>query len=141
MAKFKVAGKTEVKFDDNGGTLRSMTAYVDTIEPVGKEFDQLDVTSFADTAERVIAGIELSQEFAVEGHFDDTATTGPDAVFAPLPGTLGSFEFFPVGTSGGDRKFSCETLCLSYKITGRVKERVNYTARFKQDNAMTVGTA
>ena len=141
MSKFRVAGNTIIKIDNAGGTLIDLSAYIDTISALGREFQNLDVTSFADAAERIIAGIEASQEFTISGHFDNTATTGPDAVLAPLVGTLGSWQFFPVGTTAGYRKFSGEALCTSYKIGAEVKGRVQYDCVFKQDNACTVGTA
>lgn len=140
MAKFKVAGRSEFKVDNAGGTLINLTAYVDTISGLGKEFQQLDVTTFVDTAERIIAGIEAGQEFTISGPFDDTATTGPDAVLSGRPGTLGSWEWHPAGTATGSRKFSGEALCLRYTVKGEVKGRVDYEAVFKQDNASTVGT-
>lgn len=141
MAKYKVAGNSVVKIDDAPGTLRDLTSYVDTISALGKEMQSLDVTSFADAAERVIAGIETSQEFTLSGHFDDTATTGPDAVLAPRVGTLGTWEWFPIGTTAGRRKFSGESLCIAYRIKGEVKGRVEYECVMKQDGAVTVGTA
>ena len=141
MAKFKVAGNSEYKQDDNGGNLRNLSLYIDSIDPLGKEVQALDITSFADAAEKVIAGIETSQEWTISGHFDDTATTGPDAVLALLVGTLGSFEWYPVGTAAGRRKFSGECLCLAYKPRSEVKGRVEFEAHFKMDGASTVGTA
>ncbi len=142
MAKFIVAGKSEVHFDDaTGGALRNMTSHIDTMSAVARQFAQIDVSTFNDAAERFINGIELSQEFTVEGPFDDTATTGPDVVFSGLVGgTAVTFRFRPVGTSGGDRSFQAEVICTSYQIVTNVKERVSYIATFKQDGAMTVGT-
>ena len=141
MSKYRVSGNTEVKIDNAGGTLINLSTYVDTISALGREYQNLDVTSFADAAERIIAGIEASQEFTISGHFDDTATTGPDAVLAPRVGTMGSWEFYPIGTAAGRRKFSGEALCSSYKIAAEVKGRVQYDCVFKQDGACTVGTA
>lgn len=141
MAKYKVSGNSVVKIDDALGTLRDLSAYVDTISALGKEVQELDVTSFADTAERVIAGIETAQEFTISGHFDDTGTTGPDAVLAPRVGTLGTWEWYPIGTTSGRRKFSGESLCKSYKIGGEVKGRVQYECVMKQDGTVVVGTA
>ena len=141
MAKFKTAGNSVYKQDNNLGTLIDLSAYIDSIDALGKESQSLDVTAFIDTAERVIAGIQASQEWSVSGHFDDTATTGPDAVLAPLVGTLGTWEWYPIGTAAGRRKFSGECLCLSYKPMAEVKGRVEFEARFKQDGTVTVGTA
>mgnify|MGYP001584672666 FL=1 len=141
MAKYKVAGNSEFKCDNILGTLINLSAYVDSISAVVREYGELDVTAFVDTAERVIAGIQSSQEFTVSGHFDDTATTGPDAVLAPLTGTLGTWEWYPIGTTSGRRKFSGEALCTKYTVGAEVKGRVQFEASFKQDGAVTVGTA
>jgi len=142
MAKFIVAGNTEFKQDDSAGTLRNLTQYIDNINnPPGKEVAQIDVTSFNDTGDRFIAGIEQTGEYTLAGHFDDTGTTGPDSVLAPLVGTLGSWEFFPVGTASGRRKYNGESLCISYRPQAAVRERVSYEARFVVDGTVTVGTA
>ena len=140
MAKFKVAGSTIIEIDNNAGTIRNLSAFVDTISSLGKQVASLDVTAFSDTAERVIAGIEESQEFTISGHYDNTTTTGPDAVLAPLVGTLGSVTLSPVGSSGPNRKFSTEALCIRYTTSAEVKGRVEFEAAFKADGAMTVVT-
>lgn len=141
MAKYKVAGNTVYKQDDKNGTIRDLVSYVDTITSLGQEFMPLDVTAFADGAERVIAGIEKSVEWTISGFFEDTATTGPDAVLAPLVGTLGTFEYYPAGTTAGRRKLSGECLCIFYRPKAEVKGRVEYEAGFKLDGTMTIGTA
>ncbi len=141
MAKFIVAGVSEVSFDDSTGGLRLMSAYIDTMSSMARSFAQIDVTTFVDAAERFINGIELSQEFTVEGPFDDTADVGPDDLFTGIVGgTAVSFRFDPVGTTGGSRRFQSEVICSGYQIVSNVKERVSYIATFKQDAAMTVTT-
>jgi len=140
LAKYKVAGKTAVVIDNALGTRVDMTAYIDSIGALGKEMQSLDVTTFADAAERVIAGIESSQEFTISGAFDDTATTGPDAVFSARVGTLGTWEYYPIGTALGSRKFSAEALCTAYRVKAEAKGRVEYEAVFKQDGTVTTGT-
>ena len=141
MAKYKVAGNTVVKIDNAGGTLVDLTAYIDTISAIGKEVTQLDVTAFSDTAERVLAGIESGQEFTISGNFDDTAATGPDVVLSARVGTTHSWEYYPIGTTSGRRKFSGEALCVRYTVSAGVKDAVKYECVFKQDGASTVGTA
>ena len=141
MAKYRVAGNSKYWQDNISGTLLDLSAYIDSVDALGKEVQALDVTALADAAERVIAGIETSQEWSISGHFDDTVTTGPDAVLAPLVGTLGSFAWYPAGTTAGRRKYSGECLCLSYKPSAEVKGRVEWTASFKMDGSSTVGTA
>lgn len=136
MAKYKVAGVSEVSIDNSAGTLLNMTAYIDTITALGKEITPLEVTTFADSAERFIAGIEVSQEVTISGPFDDAATTGPDAVFSTLVGTINTIRFAPAGTASGRRQITGEFLFVSYKVNSAVKERVNYELVAKLDGTL-----
>lgn len=117
-----------------------MTSYIDTVSNVGKEIMPLDVTTFADSAERFIAGIEVSQEITIAGPYDDTATTGQDAVMGTLVGATQTFEVNPVGTAAGARKISMEMLWTGYKVIGAVKERMQYELTGKQDGSATITT-
>lgn len=140
MAKYQVGTNSVIRFDASAaGTLVNLTAYVDSVDGVGREFMSLDVTAFADGAERIIPGIEIGQEFTVAGHFDDTST-GPDVVFGSLVGTIASVEWNPIGTAAGRRKITFEAMCLRYLPRAAVKGRVEYEAAFKMDGAATWGT-
>ena len=123
-----------------GGTLVNMTTYVREIDAWAKEFDALDDTHLDDSAERVIPGIEKSTEFAIRGAFEDTATSGPDAIFSTAVGTILSFEYNPIGTASGRRKISAEVFVMSYSVGASVKGQVEYEARFKKDGSTTIGT-
>lgn len=136
MAKYKVAGVTVVRIDNSAGTILDMTQYIDSITTVGKEVAPLEVTSFNDGAERFVAGIEMSEEVTVSGAFDDAATSGPDAVFPTLVGTINTIEYNPAGTVSGRRKITGEYLFVSYKVSSAVKERVNYELRARRDGTI-----
>ena len=136
MAKYKVAGVSEISIDNSAGTLLNMTSYVDTVSALGREIMPLDVTTFADSAERFIAGIEVSQEVTIEGPFDDAATTGPDFVFSTLIGTVNTIQFAPAGTVSGRRKITGEFLFTSYKPNASVKERLSYTLTARLDGTL-----
>ena len=141
MSVYRVGGNSVVRIDASaGGTLVAITTYVKEIDAFGREYQALDDTHFDDTAERVIPGLEMGQEIACRGAFDDTATSGPDAIFGTAVGTLLSFEWNPAGTASGRRKFTSEMLVTSYKVSAAVKGTVAYEVRLKQDNACTVGT-
>ena len=141
MAKYKVAGNIVVRIDASaGGALTAITAYVESIDAVGRAYEGLDTTQFGDAAERVFPGIELGQEFGMRGKFDDAATTGPDAIFNTAVGTLLTFEYNPIGTASGRRKFTTEVMVLTYQVGAEVKGMVEYEVRLKQDGTMTVGT-
>ena len=142
MAKYKVAGNAQFLITDISGTVRNMTSYVDTMStPPTRAVIPLDVTTFGDTAETFVAGIDQSKTVTIEGPFDDAATSGPDAVFAPMIGTARAYTFYPIGTTTGRRKYTGTLLCLNYEPGGGVKERVSYNVTFALTGTVTVGTA
>ena len=140
MAKFPADGSSYIEIDDLGGTPRNLAPYVDEIVLLGQKVAFLDVTGLSDTAQRVIAGIQLSQDFLLRGAFDDQITTGPDAVLTGIVGQIGTVSLGPAGNSSGQRKISGEFLCLSYQVISRVNHLVKFEARFKQDDAISLGT-
>ena len=115
MAKFPADGSSYIEVDDSGGTPRNLSPYVDEIELLGQKVAFLDVTGLSDTAQRVIAGIQLSQDFMLRGAFDDQTITGPDAVLTGIVGQIGTVSLGPAGNSAGQRKINGEFLCLSYQ--------------------------
>jgi hypothetical protein len=137
MAKYPVAGNSYVEVDDTGGTPRDLSPYLDEIEPLGPEVSFLDVTGLNDTARQVITGVQSGREFALRGFFDDTATTGPDAVLSGIVGQIGTVSYGPAGNSSGQRKITGEFLCLSYRIISKVNNQVRFEVRFKPDGAVS----
>ncbi len=140
MAKFQVSGNSYIEIDDSGGTPRNLTPYLAEIESLGKEVSFLDVTGLDDAAQRIIAGPEQDQEFELDGAFDNTATTGPDAVLSGIVGKTGTVSYGPAGNGSGQRKITGEFLCLSYRITSRINNLVRFKARFQQDDAISITT-
>jgi hypothetical protein len=140
MAKYPVAGNSYVEVDDTGGTPRNLSPYLEEIEPLGPEVSFLDVTGLNDAAQQVIAGVQSGREFALRGLFDDTATTGPDAVLSGIMGQTVTVSYGPAGNSSGQRKVTGEFLCLSYHIISKVNNQVRFEARFKPDGALSVTT-
>jgi hypothetical protein len=140
MAKYLAAGNSYIEVDDVGGTPRNLSAYIEEIRPLGQEVSFLDVTGLNDTAQRVMAGVGTGQELLLRGAFDDTDTTGPDAVLSGIVGKTGTVSYGPAGSSPGQRKITGEFLCLSYRIVSKVGDQVRFEARFKQDDAITLTT-
>lgn len=140
MAKYPVAGNSYLEVDDSAGTPRDLSAFVDEIEPLGAVVSFLDVTGLNDTAQRVISGVELGQEFLLRGVFDDTVATGPDAVLAGIVGKIGTVSYGPAGNGSGQRKLSGEFLCVEYQVISKVGNQVRFDARFKQDDAISITT-
>jgi hypothetical protein len=141
MAKFAVAGNAEFLVTDPAGTVRNMTSHIDDLgTPPTKSVMPLDVTTFGDAAETFIAGIQASKEISISGPYDNTASTGPDAVFALLVGTAVAYTLYPVGTASGSRKYTGSLLFTNYEPGGGVKERVSYITTASMTGTVTVGT-
>ena len=135
------------KFDSSTQELiingTNMSAHTDAISPMpSKALIPLDTTVFADGGETFINGIHASKEVTVSGPYDNTATTGPDAVYASLvaTGTVFTWTLFPASTAAGSRRYSGTGLPIDYEPGGGIKERVSYSFVFKVSGTYAVGT-
>lgn len=131
----RVAGNTIVLIDDATGGARNLTAYITSISAVGKRVAALDVTSFADAAERIIAGIEESGEITIGGKWA-TDGTGPNAYYPALVGTIQTVEIAPNGTASTNRKIIGEFLCMGYDVNMEVKSEITWEGRHKLDGTL-----
>ena len=130
------------KLDDSGGVLRTLTAYVDNVDglPGGRTMD--DVTALGDSGHKFIPGI-ANQTFSISGHWDSTATTGPNAVLAgcAISATATStFEHGPEGSTAGQIKYTGECWVTDYKVTSQVGSKVSYSATMQVDGVVTLTT-
>jgi hypothetical protein len=129
------------KLDDSGGTLRTLTSYVDSVSglPGGRELSA--VTAFGDSGTRSIPGLQ-NITFSVSGHFDSTATTGPNAVINSLRAATAtaSFEYGPEGGTTGKVKYSGECWLTEYTVDASVSDKVSFSATFQVDGTVTAGT-
>ena len=138
-----VAGNSYIEIDDSGGTARNLSAWVEEVEPLGRQVSAVHVTALNDTSRQVAAGVEPVQEFTLRGLFDDTPVTGPDAVLAGIVGTVVTVAYGPAGNGGSaSAKSPAQFLCLSYQVGGRAEEGrnpgpVRFTARFRQSGPVT----
>ena len=141
MAKYLVSGTSIIKVDNSTGPLVLLGTAIDSVSDVGKEVDALDVTSFADTAERMIAGIEKSREVTLEGPYEDSGSAAPDNHYSTLVGTIQTVQFNPAGTVAGRRLITGEFLCLRYEVIMAGKQPVRWRAVHKLDGTLnTTGT-
>lgn len=127
--------------DDSGGSLRNISAHVDSVSGLPSARALSDVTAFTDTGERFIPGLQ-GATFTVSGHFDNTATTGSATVLNGLRTTTAtsSFEYGPDSNTSGRTKYSGECWMESLTVDATVKDKVPFSASFRMDNALTVGT-
>lgn len=125
------------KIDNSAGTLQVLTSYVDSV----------DLDSSVDVGETTTAGAEdktyvsgaAEHDLSISGKWDDTASTGPDAVLAGLIGleVSSSFEFGPAGSTSGKVKYLGECFLTGYTRSAPVGGVVTFTADFKITGAVT----
>ena len=145
MPRALVAGSSYIEIDDSRGVPRNLSAWVEEVEPLGRQVSAVDVTALNDTSRHAVKGVEPVQEFTLRGLFDDTPVTGPDAVLSGIVGTVVTVAYGPAGNAAGQRKISGQFLCLSYQVGGRAEEGPNpglvrFTARFRQSGPVTLAT-
>jgi hypothetical protein len=127
--------------DDSGGTLRNISASVDSVDGLPGDVDMAGVSAFGDSGHKYVVGLE-NGSFTVNGHWDDAADVGANTVLAGIRGQSGTvtFEFGPAGNGSGAVKFSGEARLTSYSISASVTDRVTFTASFNVDGQVTAGT-
>lgn len=127
--------------DDSGGTLRNISGDVDNVSglPGGRILSE--VTSFGDAGERFVPG-QQNATFTVTGQWSTTATTGSMTVLNGLrtASATSTIEWGPDGNGTGDVKYSCEAWLETLDVAVAVKDKVPFSATFRMDNGLTVGT-
>lgn len=103
-----------------------MEAYLNgniEVEKVALTEDGTPLGSTGAVAKEIFVGITELPEITVEGLYDDTATTGPDAVF----GAIGTSQTVIV-TYGGTKTTTVTLGLKSYKRSIVAKELTKFTA-------------
>lgn len=137
-----VHGKNSVfSIDDSAGTLQELSQYCDTVSGLPGGRDLSEVTAFGDAGVKNIPGLQ-NVSFSISGHFDSTASTGPNAVLNGLrtADSTASFEYGPEGSASGKTKFSGECWLTSYTTESSVSDKVSFSAEFQVDGTVTYGT-
>lgn len=102
-----------IEFDNSGGTLQNMSQYVREINGVDVNAILQESHSFGDAwFEFLATGLKKMEKVTLKGFYDDTATTGPDAIFnAPGNTTTRTLKL----TWGGTKTTAVETIIESYR--------------------------
>ena len=105
-----------ISVDNSGGSPVVMDAYVDELDGMDVEAIIEESHSFGDTwVENLYSGIRKGNPFTIGGFYDDTATTGPDAIF----NSLGDTRTVTV-TWGGSKTTAFECILTKYvRVPGR----------------------
>ena len=127
--------------DDTGSTTRDISAFITNIDGIPGERELNEVTALGDGGRKYIPGLE-NVVITLEGIYDDTTTTGPDAILGPLRThtTADIWDYGPKGSTGGFPKYSGTCWVRRYEIISRVGDQVIWRAELQVDGQVTRGT-
>lgn len=108
-----------------------LSSFLDKADSKGQA-DMLDVTAFGANSKAYVSGL-LDADLSLEGFFDNTPSTGLDAVCASIlgSGTMGAVSLMWAGDAIGARGISALALESEYDIGSAVAEIVSATLAFK----------
>lgn len=132
MAKYS-SKDVVIEFDNSSGTLVNISQHVLSINGVSIEALLEESHSYGDSwVEFFNTGIKRAAEIVVGGMFDDTATTGPNA----LMNSLGDTRTFKI-TWGGTKTTEIETIIRRYDRTPPRGGMVMYETALQPTGAAT----
>lgn len=132
---------TFFEVDDSGGTPRDISPHCDNVTGLPGARALSEITAFGDAGERFIPGLQ-GLTFTVSGNLDTTADSGTIAVLNGLrtANETATFTYGPAGNGNGMVSYSGECWLENFTITSAVKDRVSFSATFRLDDGLTVGT-
>ena len=134
MPTFTHGKSAAFKIDDSGGTLRDISNVLTDVA-VSRSADVAEVSAFSNSSKAYVAGLK-DATITISGSFDATV----DGYLKGILGASGSFEFYPIGTTGGNPKASGECIMTSYDRTPDVGGAVTFTASFQVSGDVTEAT-
>lgn len=137
-----VHGKGAVfSIDDSGGTLRTVTVYLNSVTGLPGARALSEVTAFGDQGTKSIPSL-ANVSFSIGGHYDATATVGISTVLNGIrvATATSSFEYGPAGSATGALKVSGECWMTELTYDATVSDRVPVAASFQVDGIPTLGT-
>jgi len=131
---FQHGSGAHITVDDSGGTPRDISAYETDID-WSYTSQTHETQTFGDSSVERSVGLKDSR-LRITGLFDATAA----GYLAGRNGVAGTFIFGPMGSTGGDVKYTGESICSEYTETASVGDMVKATATFVQSGAVSVTT-
>ena len=133
VSKFLLDATTTTQYD--------LSAYITEMSGLPGERELLQQTGIGAGGRERDPGLENGM-FRISGFYDDTATSGPDAVLGPLLTHTSAvdFEYGPKGSTATYVKYSGTCWCRRYELTSRVGDLVGFVAEFEVHGQVTRGT-
>ena len=127
--------------DDTGAIQRDLSPYITEVRGLPGPRALNEVTALGDSGAKFVPGLE-DVTITLNGMFDNTATSGPDAVLGPLRTHTSAvdFEYGPEGSGTGNLKYSGTCWVVSYELRSRVGNLVEWSATLQVEDTVTRGT-
>ena len=135
MPTFTHGKNAAFKIDDSGGTLRDISNVLTDVS-ISRTADVAEVSAFSNSSKSFVSGL-TDANLTISGSYDATV----DGYLSGILGAEGSFEFYPIGTTGGNPKVTGEAIMTSSDRTPDIGGAVTFTAAFQVSGDTTETTA
>jgi len=137
MAKYGPASIT-IEYDNSGGTPVDISQHVLSINDIDVESLMEETHTFGDSWEEYLGiGVGRVAPIEITGLFDDTASTGPDALFKRANPEGPSSTAKTLEITWGTNSTAVETWVASYRRTADRTGLTKYTVRRQPTGAVT----
>lgn len=136
MAKFN-SRVSVFLIKDSGGTVRNLSTYLTEMSGLPGERELSDASTIGDAGRERFPALQNAM-IRIAGFFDDTTTSGPDAVLGGLlvDTTRREMNYGPKGSTTGFARYDCFVFTRRYEITSRVGDLVGFVAEFEIDSVV-----
>lgn len=126
---------------DTGGSSRNLSAHITEVSGLPGARNLNEATALGDSGATFHPSLE-NVTVSISGHFDDTATTGPEAVLGPLRTHTAAvaFSYGPKGSTGGFLKYSGTCWVTEFTVDASVGSLVAWSASLQVEGTVTRGT-
>ena len=128
-------------FSINDGTERDLTAHITDITGLPGAAGLHDATTLGDTGTKDVDGLD-DTTFSISGFYDDTVTTGPEAVIGALWSSRANatFRYGPKGSTAGFLKYSGSIKVADFSMPAKVGSLTLFEAKLKLQGRVARGT-
>jgi len=127
---------SKFSLDNSGGSLTDITAYVDTVN-LQDAVDASEVTVLGANSRTYIEGL-AGTTISVSGPLDSTLYS--QIVGIRQSGSTRSFEYLPLGNTGGYPQITGECFVSSFSVNAQVGSPATFSATLTVTGDVTYGT-
>lgn len=127
---------------NDGSQLRDISPYILSLRGLPGQFVVNDVTTWGSVGERPGPAIFVVH-FIIEMLFNKVSDVGTWTVLNGMFSgkALRAFEYYPIGTDGGNPKMYGNCILPVFENDATVRNEIRMHAEFHADNGISIGTA